>query len=136
MTEQSLRELYLEPFEISVKEGKAKGVMSAYNRIGAQWCGGCKPLLVDLLREEWGFDGYVVTDASIDLTGEGYLDPTLAVYARNSGILTMLYVISAPQTRASLRIAYLRDPIGMGNALRLCVYDICRMKIESNAFEG
>ena len=136
MTEQSLRELYLEPFEISVKEGKAKGIMSAYNRIGAQWCGGCKPLLVDLLREEWGFDGYVVTDASIDLTGEGYLDPTLAVYARNSGILTMLYVISAPQTRASLRVAYLRDPIGMGNALRLCVYDICRMKIESNAFEG
>ena len=134
VNEQSLRELYLEPFEISVKEGEAKGVMSAYNRIGAQWCGGSRALLVDLLREEWGFDGFVITDASIDLTGEGYLDPALAVYARNSGILTMLYVISAPQTIISLRLAYLRDPIGFGNAMRLCVYDICRMKMQTKAF--
>lgn len=135
LNEQSLRELYLEPFEITVKEGKTKGVMSAYNRIGAQWCGGSPALLIDLLRNEWGFDGFVITDASIDLTGEGYLDPALAVYARNSGILTMLYVISAPQTLLSMKLAYARDPIGFGNALRLCVYDICRMKIQSNAFE-
>ncbi len=132
--EQSLRELYLEPFEISVKEGKAKGVMSAYNRIGAQWCGGSKALITELLRDEWGFDGFVITDASIDLTGDGYLDPALAVYARNSGILTMLYVVSAPQTKLSLRLAYLRDPIGFGNAMRLCVYDICRMKMQTKAF--
>ncbi|MBQ2903846.1 MAG: glycoside hydrolase family 3 C-terminal domain-containing protein [Clostridia bacterium] len=136
LSEQSLRELYLEPFEISVKEGGAKGIMSAYNRIGDQWCGGSKALLVDLLRNEWGFDGFVITDASIDLTGEGYLDPALAVYARNSGILTMLYVISAPQTIISMKLAYAKDPIGFGNALRLCVYDLCRMKIQSNAFEG
>ena len=64
--------------------------MSAYNRIGADWCGGNKALITNLLRDEWGFDGFVITDASIDLTGEGYLDPALAVYARNSGILTML----------------------------------------------
>lgn len=134
VNEQALRELYFEPFEISVKEGEAKGVMSAYNRIGAQWCGGCKALLVDLLREEWGFDGFVITDASIDLTGEGYLDPTLAVYARNSGVLTMLYVVSAPQTILSLKIAYYKDPIGFGNAMRLCVYDICRMKMQTKAF--
>ena len=132
--EQALREIYLEPFEISVKEGNAKGIMSAYNRIGTQWCGASKTLLVDLLRNEWGFDGFVVTDASIDLTGEGYLDPVLAVYARNSGILTMLYVITAPQTILSMKIAYAKDPVGFGNALRLCVYDICRMKIQSNAF--
>ena len=135
LNEQSLRELYLEPFEITVKEGETLGVMSAYNRIGDQWCGGSSALLIDLLRNEWGFDGFVITDASIDLTGEGYLDPALAVYARNSGILTMLYVISAPQTKISMRIAYEKDPIGFGNALRLCVYDICRMKIQSNAFE-
>ncbi|MEE1139501.1 MAG: glycoside hydrolase family 3 N-terminal domain-containing protein [Acutalibacteraceae bacterium] len=132
--EQSLREIYLEPFEISVKEGKAKGIMSAYNRIGSEWCGGSKALITDLLRNEWGFDGFVITDASIDLTGEGYLDPVLAVYARNSGILTMLYVVSAPQTILSLRLAYAKDPIGMGNAMRLCVYDICRMKMETKAF--
>lgn len=135
LNEQSLREIYLEPFEISVKEGGAKGIMSAYNRIGAQWCGGSKALITDLLRNEWGFDGFVITDASIDLTGEGYLDPVLAVYARNSGILTMLYVVSAPQTILSLKLAYKKDPIGMGKAMRLCVYDICRMKMETNAFK-
>lgn len=133
-SEQSLREIYLEPFEISVKEGKAKGIMSAYNRIGSEWCGGSKALITDLLRNEWGFDGFVITDASIDLTGEGYLDPVLAVYARNSGILTMLYVVSAPQTLLSLRLAYAKDPVGMGHAMRLCVYDICRMKMETKAF--
>jgi beta-glucosidase len=136
LNEQSLRELYLEPFEISVKEGNAKGIMTAYNRIGAQWCGGSKALITDLLRTEWGFDGFVITDASIDLTGEGYLDPVLAVYARNSGILTMLYVVSAPQTILSLKLAYRKDPIGMGKAMRLCVYDICRMKMETNAFNA
>ena len=134
LSEQSLRELYLEPFEISVKEGKAKGIMTAYNRLGNQWCGGSKALVTDLLRTEWGFDGFVITDASIDLTGNGYLDPALAVYARNSGILTMLYVVSASQTKNALKSAYEADPIGMGNAMRLCVYDICRMKIASNAF--
>ena len=134
LNEQSLRELYLEPFEISVKEGKAKGIMTAYNRLGNQWCGGSKALVTDLLRTEWGFDGFVITDASIDLTGDGYLDPALAVYARNSGILTMLYVVSASQTKDSLKAAYEADPIGMGNAMRLCVYDICKMKMQSNAF--
>ena len=136
LNEQSLREIYLEPFEISVKEGKARGIMSAYNRIGAEWCGGSKTLITDLLRNEWGFDGFVITDASIDLTGEGYLDPALAVYARNDGILTMLYVISAPQTILSLRLAYRKDPIGFGNAMRLCVYDICRMKMQTAAFNA
>ncbi len=136
LSEQSLREIYLEPFEITVKDGNAKGIMSAYNRIGTEWCGGSKTLITDLLREEWGFDGFVITDASIDLTGEGYLDPALAVYARNSGILTMLYVVSAPQTILSLKLAYAKDPIGMGNAMRLCVYDICRMKMQTAAFNS
>ncbi len=135
LSEQSLREIYLEPFEISVKEGEAKGIMSAYNRIGAEWCGGSKALITDLLREEWGFDGFVITDASIDLTGDGYLDPVLAVYARNDGILSMIYVVSAPQTILSLKFAYWKDPIGMGKAMRLCVYDICRMKMQTAAFK-
>lgn len=108
--------------------------MTAYNRLGNQWCGGSKALVTDLLRTEWGFDGYVITDASIDLTGNGYLDPALAVYARNSGILTMIYVVSASQTKDALKSAYEADPIGMGNAMRLCAYDICKMKMQSNAF--
>ncbi len=61
-TEQSVREIYLRPFEISVKVGKASAVMSSYNRIGDTWTGGSYGLMTEILRNEWGFKGTVVTD--------------------------------------------------------------------------
>ena len=61
LTEQALRELYLRPFQIAV-EGGATGLMTSYNRIGATWAGGSRALLTDVLREEWGFAGAVITD--------------------------------------------------------------------------
>lgn len=61
--EQTMREIYLKPFEIAVKEGGALGVMSCFNYIGTVWAGGSPALLRRLLREEWGFQGIVVTDA-------------------------------------------------------------------------
>ena len=64
MTEQALRELYLEPFRIAVQEGGATGIMTAYNRLGGIWAGGCQALLTDVLRGEWGFRGSVITDYS------------------------------------------------------------------------
>jgi beta-glucosidase len=64
MTEQSLRELYLEPFRIAVQQGGATGMMTAYNRLGGIWAGGCHALLADVLRGEWGFRGSVITDYS------------------------------------------------------------------------
>ncbi len=60
--EQSMREIYFRPFEISVKEGQTRALMSSFNRLGSIWAGGCRPLLTDLLRGEWGFKGSVVTD--------------------------------------------------------------------------
>lgn len=63
--EQAIREIYLEPFETAVQEGKAHGIMSSFNRIGCQWTGASRALLTGVLREEWGFDGHVVTDASM-----------------------------------------------------------------------
>lgn len=60
--EQAMREIYLKPFEISVKEGKTTAVMSSFNRIGYTWSGGNKALCTDLLRDEWGFNGVVLTD--------------------------------------------------------------------------
>lgn len=63
--EQSMRELYLKPFEIIVKEGKTLGIMSSFNRIGTIWAGGSYALLTEILRKEWGFDGCVVTDYSL-----------------------------------------------------------------------
>ena len=60
--EQTMRELYLKPFEMSVKEGGATAVMSSFNYIGNVWAGGNKELLTDVLRDEWGFKGFVDTD--------------------------------------------------------------------------
>lgn len=63
--EQAMRELYLKPFEIAVKEGETTAMMSSFNRIGTEWAGGCYRLLTTLLREEWGFEGMVITDFNL-----------------------------------------------------------------------
>ena len=63
--EQSMREIYFKPFEMSVKEGGATAVMSSFNRIGTTWTGGSYALLTSLLRDEWGFDGMVITDFNL-----------------------------------------------------------------------
>ena len=64
--EQVVRELYLKPFEIAIKEGQSRGLMSSFTRIGRRWCGGCYPLLTTILREEWGFKGTVICDFHTD----------------------------------------------------------------------
>ncbi len=61
-TEQAMREIYLKPFEISVKEGGAQAVMSSFNYIGNRWAGGTSELCETVLRDEWGFEGFVETD--------------------------------------------------------------------------
>lgn len=64
MSEQALREVYLEPFRIVIENYGATGLMSSYNRIGAVWAGGSTALLTGILRNEWGFQGAVITDYS------------------------------------------------------------------------
>lgn len=63
-TEQMLREIYLKPFEIATKEGGANAVMTAFNCIGAVWCGACDPMNNNILRDEWGFEGALLSDWS------------------------------------------------------------------------
>jgi beta-glucosidase len=132
--EQALREIYLKPFEITVKEAEPWGVMSSYSRIGIQWCGACPALLNDLLRTEWGFDGFVVTDYCSNFSGTGYMDPALAVYSGNDLILSGLAVLTVTPQSAAMRGAYKADPVGFGQALRTASKNILKMKMRTNAF--
>ena len=62
LDERTLREIYLTNFEIAVKEGNAKAIMSAYNQVNEVYANENKHLLQEILRDEWGFDGLVTTD--------------------------------------------------------------------------
>jgi beta-glucosidase len=63
VSEQAMREIYLKPFRYAVEAGKTKGIMGAMNSIGYVNCYDNPKLMTDLLRSEWGFDGYAETDA-------------------------------------------------------------------------
>lgn len=60
--EQAIREIYLRPFEMSVKDADSLAVMSSFNYIGNRWAGGSASLCQNVLRDEWGFRGFVETD--------------------------------------------------------------------------
>ena len=62
LDERTLREIYLTGFEIAVKEGKAKSIMTSYNEVNGTYANENKHLVQEILRGEWGFDGFVVTD--------------------------------------------------------------------------
>ncbi|MFA6830532.1 MAG: glycoside hydrolase family 3 N-terminal domain-containing protein, partial [Bacilli bacterium] len=62
VNEQAMREIFLKPFEKAVKKGKTTSIMFSFNRIGYTWAGGDYRLLTTILREEWGFRGYVICD--------------------------------------------------------------------------
>jgi beta-glucosidase len=64
--ERTMREIYLTGFEMAVKEGHAQSIMSAYNMVNGTYANENHHLLSDILRDEWGFDGYVVTDWGAD----------------------------------------------------------------------
>ena len=60
--EQALREIHLRPFEISVREGDALALMTSMNRVGTHYTSVYKPLMTNILRNEWGFKGFAITD--------------------------------------------------------------------------
>ena len=62
LTEQDLREIYLKPFQMCIQEGKSMGLMSSYNRLGMMETAASYPLLTEVLRDEWGFKGSIISD--------------------------------------------------------------------------
>ncbi len=67
--EQTIREIYLKPFQYAVEGGNSGGIMTAFNRIGTEGCTDHYPMLTGILREEWGFDGTIVTDYQVGNVG-------------------------------------------------------------------
>ena len=69
--QRTLREIYLLPFELAVREGGSLGIMTSYNRMNGEYCAESRDLLQGILRDEWGFEGFVVTDWFAGATTEG-----------------------------------------------------------------
>ena len=72
LTERAARELYLKPFEMLVRNAEIACIMTSFNKINGTFAGGSKDLCTHILREEWGFDGAVVTDwGDMDVVVDG-----------------------------------------------------------------
>ena len=111
LPEQALREIYLKPFEICVKYANETGtltaVMTSYNYVGNQWAGACAPLLNTVLRDEWGYQGFCLTDYFANFY---YMDATRSIY--NGGDTCL---INTDQTtnyvtdRSATTVSHMRD---------------------------
>lgn len=116
--EQAMREIYLKPFEIAVKEGGSTGIMASMNRIGYRFTRGSYALLTTVLRGEWGFRGAVITDAC--QTANEYSDMALA-----AGIDLQL-------NTAKNKLTDTKNPV-VRNALQKAAKNTCYMVANSLA---
>ncbi len=140
--EQAIREIYLRPFEITVKEATADlnyydennnmqtktvkattAVMSSYNRIGTVWSGATYGLQTQILRNEWGFDGAVISDY---FGGSSYMDPDSGLRAGNDLMLNTFADGSLSDTSSATGVT----------AIRKGVKDVLYMVANSNAMQG
>lgn len=125
--EQAIRELYLRPFEITVKDGGANGAMSSFVHVGARWSGGNEALLQDVLRGEWGFQGVVSSDAVLG----AFMDPGQAIIAGNDLMLAVL----PSMTESAARDALAADPVGIGEGLRERVHAVMFALLHTDLFD-
>lgn len=84
--EQAIREIYLKGFRYAVEDGGATAIMTSFNRIGCRWAGAHKGLLTNVLRNEWGFRGVVLTDAV--MANRNRMDVSIGVEAGNDAWLS------------------------------------------------
>ena len=140
--EQAIREIYLKPFEVCVKTAKATisyndedgvqqtreiraatGIMSAYNRIGTKWSGANYGLMTQILRNEWGFDGAVVSDY---FGGSAYMDTDEGLRAGNDLMLNTFADGSLTDSTSATA----------QTAMRKAAHNVLYMVVNSNAMQG
>lgn len=122
--EQAYREIYLKPFQTCVEENAANGtlaIMTSYNRVGPTWTGGCYNLITGVLRNEWGFNGMVLTDYG----SSSYMDTDMMLAA--GGDAQLRTGISSPTDSTSAAAVYL---------LRQSAKHIIYTVVNSNAMNG
>ena len=124
LNEQALREIYLKPFELSVKVGDSLAVMSSFNYVGNRWAGGCKELQKTVLRDEWGFRGFVETDY---FGVYGYMSADQAI--RNG---TDLMLVNYPTETNDVRF---RDTNGAKQAMRESAKNILYVVANSRQYD-
>lgn len=125
-TEQALRELYLTPFEMAVKQSDCHGMMAAFNGIGGIWCAANKGLITNVLTNEWGFHGIVVTDYASANSAYMWIDMGL-----QAGSDLWL------NTDANVYwIDGIEKNLTLVNALRNATHDILYTVVNSSAMNG
>lgn len=125
--EQAMREIHLKPFEITVKEGETLGVMSSFSYLNGQWAGGNSALLNDLLRDEWGFEGLVSSDAVF-----GFMHADDAVVSGND---LMLDIMNNSANKKRLKAAYETDPAGITQGLQTSIHNTLYALLQTHLFE-
>ncbi len=123
VTEQCIREIYLRPFEIAVKEGGTRGLMTSFNRIGTRWTGGDYRLVTEILRNEWGFEGAVICDFN---TIPDYMNSRQMAYAGGDMNLVLADPVSWCDASSPADVYVLRN----------CVQNAAYAIVNSNAMNG
>lgn len=125
--EQAIREIYLKPFEISVKEGGANAVMVSWSFIGNKWTGECSGLLNTVLRDEWGFRGMALTDFFRN-NGHGFMNADAALA---NGVDAMLSTFDGEENNVANR-NHPTSVLQMRNACKNVMYTV----VSSWSYDG
>lgn len=125
--EQAIREIYLKPFEVSVKKGRANAVMVSWSFIGHRWTGENSSLMNTVLRDEWGFRGMALTDFFRN-NGHGFMNADAALA---NGVDAMLSTFDGPENNVADR-SHPTSVNQMRNACKNVMYTV----VGSWAYDG
>jgi beta-glucosidase len=135
ISERALREIYLKGFEIAVKEGNATSVMTTYGAVNGVWTAGRYDLNTQILRQEWGFRGIVMTDwwANINEKGMAPDKTNFAAMVRSQNDLYMVCPDGAVNSEGDNTLEALKEGKIMRSELQRSAKNICEYLLESHA---